>query len=96
MAFEIVNETYKTLEGENPKKYGYIEGYTSNTVGETYLRMNINSIPDQEQYDCHKRCGRLGAFEYKVGKVYGEGIRLNRKQVVQLIWELVKWLIKGY
>ena len=46
MAFEIVNETYVTLDGETPKKHGYIEGYTSNTVGETYLRLNINSIKD--------------------------------------------------
>jgi hypothetical protein len=96
MAFEIVNETYTTLPDEDPKQWGYIEGYTSNTVGETYLRLNVKSIPSQSQYDCHKRCNRLDAFEYRVGKVYGEGIRLNRKQVVKLIWELLKWLIKGY
>lgn len=96
MAFEIVNETYVTLEGENPKKWGYVEGYTSNTVGETFLRLNVKSIPEQDQYDCHKRCKRLEDFEYKVGKPYGEGIRLNRKQVAKLIWELIKWLIKGY
>lgn len=96
MAFEIVNETYVTLDREDPKKWGYIEGYTSNTVGETYLRMNIKSIPDQAQYNCHKRCNTLDHFEYRVGKPYGEGIRLNKKQVVRLIWELAKWLVKGY
>lgn len=96
MAFEIVNETYTTLPGEDPKKWGYIEGYTSNTVGETYLRLNVKSIPDQSQYDCHKRCNRLDRFEYRAGKVYGEGIRLNRKQVVKLIWELFKWLVRGW
>ena len=96
MAFEIINETYTTLPGEDPKKWGYIAGYTSNTVGETYLRMNIKSIPDQSQYDTHKRSGSLSHFEYKPGKVYGEGIRLNRKQVLRLIWELIKWLVKGY
>lgn len=96
MPFTIVNETYTTLPGEDPKKWGYIEGYTSNTVGETFLRMNIKSIPDQNQYDCHKRSGSLTHFEYRVGKPYGEGIRLNRKQVVLLIWELIKWLMKGY
>lgn len=96
MAFEIVNETYVTGPGENPKKYGYIEGYRSNTAGETYLRMNIKSIPDQDQYDCHKRAGCLSHFEYRPGQPYGEGIRLNRRQVVRLIWELIKWLIKGY
>ena len=96
MAFEIVNETYLTLDGEDPKKWGYIEGYTSNTVGKAYLRMNIKSIPDQDQYDCHKRCNRLDLFEYRVGKPYGEGIRLNKKQVVRLIWELTKWLVRGY
>lgn len=96
MAFEIINETYTTLEGENPKKWGYIEGYTSNTVGKTYLRMNIKSLPDQEQYDHYKRTGCLDHFAYKVGKLYGEGIRLSRKQVIRLIWELIKWLIRGY
>ena len=96
MAFEIVNETYYTGEGENPKKWGYIEGYTSNTVGETYLRLNIKSIPDQDQYDTYKRTGALAHFEYKVGKTYGAGVRLNKKQVVRLIWELIKWLVKGY
>lgn len=96
MPFEIVNETYVALPGEDPKKWGYIEGYTSNTVGETYLRLNIKSIPDQSQYDTHKRCGRLDHFAYCVGKPYGEGIRLSRKQVVRLIWELVKWLVRGY
>ena len=96
MAFEIVNETYVSLPEENPKKWGYIEGYTSNTVGETFLRLNIKSIPDQSQYDTHKRTKTLEHFEYKVGKPYGEGIRLNRKQVLRLIWELFKWLVKGY
>lgn len=96
MAFEIINETYYSGPDENPKKWGYIEGYTSNTVGETYLCLNVKSIPEQDQYDCHKRCGDLDLFEYKVGKVYGEGIRLNRKQVCRLIWELIKWLIRGY
>lgn len=96
MPFEIVNETYTTLPGENPKKWGYIEGYTSNTVGETYLRLNVKSIPDQQQYDFHKRCRSLENFEYRPGKVYGEGVRLSRKQVIKLICELIKWLIKGY
>lgn len=96
MPFEIVNETYYTGEGEDPKKYGYIEGYTSNTVGETFLRMNIKSIPDQSMYDGYKRTGALGHFEYQVGKPFGEGVRLNKKQVVRLIWELLKWLIRGW
>ncbi len=96
MAFEIVNETYVTLEGQDPKRWGYIEGYTSNTVGETFLRLNINSIPDQEMYDHHKKIGVLDKYEYKVGQPYGEGIRMNRKQVCQLIWELIKWLVRGW
>ena len=82
MAFEIVNETYHSGPDENPKKWGYIEGYTSNTVGKTYLRLNIKSIPEQDQYDTHKRCGSLGYFEYRVGEPYGEGVRLSRKQVL--------------
>lgn len=96
MAFEIVNETYTTEPGENPKKWGYIEGYTSNTVGKTYLRLNVKSIPDQDQYDTYARSGALKHFEYRVGEVYGEGIRLSRRQVICLILELVKWLVKGW
>lgn len=97
MAFEIVNETYQTLEGQDPKKFGYIEGYTSNTVGETFLRLNVKSIPDQDMYDTYKRTGAIEShFTYKVGQPFGEGIRLNKKQVKQLIKELKKWLRKGY
>ena len=96
MAFEIVNETYHSGPNESPKKWGYIEGYTSNTVGKTYLRLNVKSIPDQDQYDHYKRVGALGWFEYRVGHPYGEGIRLNKKQVAKLIWELVKWLLRGW
>ena len=95
MAFEIVNETYTTQPGENPKKWGYIEGYTSNTIGKIYLRLNIKSIPEQDQYDTYAQTGALKYFEYRVGEVYGEGIRLSRRQVFQLMWELAKWLIKG-
>ena len=97
MAFEIVNETYvPDYDGENPKKWGYIEGYTSNTVGYTFLRLNVKAIPDQSMYDTYKRTGALPNFEFRPGNRYGTGIRLSRKQVVKLIWELFKWLIKGY
>lgn len=34
MAFKIVNETYVD-DNRKPEVFGYIEGYTSNTVGET-------------------------------------------------------------
>lgn len=95
MAFEIVNETYEVLDGQDPKRFGYIEGYTSNTVGATYLRLNVKSIPDEEMYECYKRSNSLRHFEYKVGQVYGEGIRLSKRQVWKLIWELLKWLIRG-
>ena len=96
MAFKIVNETYTTLPDESPEKYGYVEGYTSNTVGATYLRLNVMSVPDEDQYNTYKRTGCLRHFEYKPGQKYGTGVRLNRKQVVRLIWELAKWLVKGY
>lgn len=97
MAFEIVNETYlPEYEGENPKKWGYVEGYTSNTVGSTFLRLNVMAIPDQSMYDTYKRTGALSHFEFRPEKKYGTGIRLSRKQVVKLIWELFKWLVRGY
>lgn len=96
MAFKIVNETYATLPGENPEKHGFVEGYTSNTVGATYLRLNVFQVPDDEQYNTYKRTNCLRNFEYCPGKRYGTGVRLSRKQVLQLIWELVKWLLRGY
>lgn len=96
MAFKIVNETYVTLPGENPEKHGYIEGYTSNTAGDTYLRLNVFCVPDEDTYNTYQRTGALRHFEYKVGQKYGTGLRMNRKQVVSLIFELVKWLVKGY
>lgn len=96
MAFKIVNETYTTLPGEKPEKHGYVEGYTSNTVGATFLRLNVFAIPDEEQYNTYKRTNCLPNFEYRPGNKYGTGVRLSRKQVARLIWELVKWLIKGY
>lgn len=95
MAFKIVNETYTTLPGENPEKYGYVEGYTSNTVGATYLRLNAMAVPDEAMYDTYKRSNCLSSFEFKPGQKYGTGVRLNRKQVVRLIWELFKWLVRG-
>lgn len=96
MAFKIVNETYVTLPGENPEKWGYVEGYTSNTVGETFLRLNVYEVPDQKMYDHYKQTKCLRSFEYRAGKKYGTGIRMNRKQVVKLIWELIKWLVRGW
>lgn len=96
MAFEIVNETYTTLPGQDPKRWGYIEGYTSNTVGETFLRLNVCSIPDEELYNHYRRTNCLHHFEYRPYSKYGTGVRLNRKQVVKLIWELLKWLVRGY
>lgn len=95
MAFKIVNETYITLPGQNPERYGYVEGYTSNTVGETYLRLNTCIVPDEDMIDTYKRSPGLEYFGLKAGSKYGTGVRLSRKQVLQLIWELVKWLVKG-
>lgn len=48
MPFKIVNETYYTNENENPEKYGYIEGYTSNTAGATFLRINCKVTLDED------------------------------------------------
>lgn len=44
MAFETINETYPTLPEEDPRKYGYIEGYTSNTVGAQALKACDNTL----------------------------------------------------
>lgn len=95
MAFKIVNETYTTLPEQNPERFGYVEGYTSNTVGETYLILNTCFVPDDEMVDAYKRFPGLEYFGLKAGKEYGTGVRLSRKQVLQLIWELIKWLVKG-
>lgn len=38
MAFKIVDEEYQMEEqGRNPEVMGYVEGYTSNTIGKTFL-----------------------------------------------------------
>ena len=112
MAFRIVNRTYYDPD-RKPEAFGFIEGYTSNTVGETYLRMNIKEETDDEKLNWYIRCfgsvprdviyygGRGGGVrgylrERRAGDCVGEGIRLDRRQVVQLIWELIKWLVKGY
>lgn len=86
MAFKIVNETYECSPNENPEKYGYIEGYTSNTVGETYLRINCKALIDEDKLDWYKRCygeiptienvlGQRGCRPLKVGDIIGEGVR---------------------
>lgn len=108
MAFHIVNRTYQDPD-RKPEAFGFIEGYTSNTVGETYLRMNIKEETDDDKLCWYKRlygsvprdvpdgdigCGYLR--ERRAGDCVGEGIRLDRRQVLQLIWELIKWLVKGY
>lgn len=97
MAFKIVDEEYHMeKQGRNPEVMGYVEGYTSNTVGKTFLRLNCFSVPDEEMYECYRRSGCLESFEFRPGKRYGEGVRLNRRQVVKLIFELAKWLVRGY
>lgn len=111
MPFKIVNETYECSPDENPERYGYIEGYTSNTVGETYLRINCKSVVDEEKLDWYKRCYgqipttpireatlglRSGCRPLQDGDIIGEGVRLSRRQVKQLIKELKLWLKKGY
>ena len=95
MPFKIVNETYYTDENENPERYGYIEGYTSNTVGATFLRINCKVTLDEDLINFRKKfCPHY--YNPKAGDISGEGVRLNKKQVKQLIKELKKWLRKGY
>ena len=111
MPFYIADRTYTKGTDRKPEAFGFIEGYTSNTVGETYLRMNIKEELDQERYDWYIRlygevphdvhdydCEKRKSFlrDRKVGDAVGEGIRLDRKQVVRLIWELLKWLLRGW
>ena len=105
MAFRIVNRTYISDE---PESFGLIEGYTSNTVGETYLRMNIYTKITERILSHDKNvfgsipCDVVEIVETKphyrerrVGDYIGEGIRLDKRQVTKLIWELLKWLIRG-
>ena len=110
MAFRIVDRTYTKGTNKKPESMGFIEGYTSNTVGATYLRINCKAETDQDHYDWFMRIygevphdvndydtnrGRSFLRDRQVGDVTGEGIRLDRRQVVRLIWELIKWLVKG-
>lgn len=111
MAFRIVDRTYSNGTDRKPEAMGIIEGYTSNTVGHTYLRINCKVETDQEMYDWFMRVYREvphDVYDYncethrsslrdrQIGDITGEGIRLDRKQVIHLIWELIKWLVKGY
>ena len=111
MAFRIVDRTYTKGTDRKPESMGIIEGYTSNSVGVTYLRINCKAETDQDHYDWFMRLygevphdvhdydlnkKRCYLRDRQVGDVTGEGIRLDRKQVVRLIWELIKWHIKGY
>ncbi len=110
MPFKIVNETYGCPDGVDPARYGYIEGYTSNTVGETYLRINCKVLIDEEKLNWFKQCyGEIptipnglgncrneGCRPMQNGDIVGEGIRLNKKQVKKLIRELKKWVRRGY
>lgn len=105
--FKISNETYPCFGKENPDKYGYIEGYTSNTPDEYYLRLNCKVLIDEDKIDWYKRVygavpttpvdgsyylNKLGCRELKPGDRIGEGLRLNQDQVRHLIYELEKWL----
>lgn len=110
MAFKIVDRTYTKGTDRKPEAMGIIEGYTSNTVGATYLRINCKAETDQEQYDWFMRLygevphdvSEIDPLTLKsylrdrqIGDVTGEGIRLDKRQVMRLIWELLKWLIRG-
>lgn len=111
MAFKIVNETYECLPGENPERYGYIEGYTSGTAGETCLRINCKSLVDDGMLNWYMRCygaiptipdqsgdciNKKGCRTLQSGDVIGDGVRLSKKQVKQLIKELKLWLRRGH
>lgn len=111
MAFRIVDRTYTAGTNRKPESMGIIEGYTSNTVGHTYLQINCKVETDQEMYDWFLRIygevphdvhdydpvSHRSYLKYRrVGDVTGEGIRLDKIQVINLIWELIKWLVKGY
>lgn len=93
MAFKIADRTYTKGTDRDPESMGVIEGYTSNTVGETFLRINCKEKTDQEHYDWFLRvCGEVprdimcydekshkSCFrERKVGDYTCEGIRLDR------------------
>lgn len=104
MSFEIVDKSYcAEAEGRDPKVYGYLEGYTSNTVSqERYLRLNCKAIIDEEKLDWYKRVyGVIPLIEHfgkgcyekaEPGDIIGGGIRLTESQVKELIYELSKWL----
>lgn len=110
MAFKIVDRTYYDGDERKQEAFGVLEGFTSNTVGEKYLRLCCRTEVDQERYDWFMRVykevphdiavfdtatGRYKLRDRQVGDVTTESIRLDRRQVIRLIWELIKWLIRG-
>lgn len=110
MSFKIADIEYTKGTSRKPEAMGYIEGYTSNTVGKTFLRINCKSEVDQEKIDWYKRIYHALPLtpdidkdtyqsyfrEVKAGDCTGDGVRLNKRQVWTLIKELLKWLIRGY
>lgn len=90
MAFKI-----KTTM-DNSHLTEYIQGYTSSAVGEPIIRINCKLVADEGMYDLYKRTNCLEQYEFKPNEPYGVGVELNKKQVRKLIWELIKWHIKGY
>lgn len=112
MAFYIADRTYTAGTDRKPEAMGFIEGYTSDSMGKVpMLRMNIKCETDTEKYEWYKRLygevpHDVGDIDHEtlrhflrdreIGDVTGDGIRLDRGQVIRLIWELLKWLVRGY
>ena len=90
MAFKIKT----TKDGSHLTEY--IQGCVANAKGEPTIRISCKLVADDGMYNFYQKANYLEQYEFKPNKPYGTSVVLNRKQARQLIWELIKWHIRGY
>ena len=91
-SIDIADRTYtrgRKVDIAERRKYGRLEAYTSNTVGSHYLRITMSEPREQTEWVWREKARTLGANAATETRV---GIRLDAKQVKQLMNYLGKWL----
>ena len=89
---DIADRTYtrgRKVDIAERRKYGRLEAHTSNTVGSHYLRITMSEPRERTEWAWQEIARTLGADKATETRV---GIRLNAKQVKQLMNYLGKWL----
>ena len=89
---DIADRTYtrgRKVDIAERRKYGRLEAHTSNTVGSHYLRITMSEPRERTEWAWQEIARTLGADKATETRV---GIRLNARQVKQLMNYLGKWL----